>query len=63
VERNVLRVATYELLFEPETPTEVVIDEAVEVARRFASEKSPAFVNGVLDVVARNARAEREQGG
>jgi len=37
-----------------------VIDEAVEVARRFASEKSPAFVNGVLDVVARNARAERE---
>ncbi|HTO70618.1 MAG TPA: transcription antitermination factor NusB [Myxococcota bacterium] len=60
VERNVLRVATYELLFEPETPAEVVIDEAVEVARRFASEKSPAFVNGVLDVVARNARAERE---
>jgi N utilization substance protein B len=62
VERNVLRVAAYELLFEPETPAEVVIDEAVEVARRFASEKSPAFVNGVLDVVARNARAERETG-
>lgn len=62
VERNVLRVATYELLFEPETPAEVVIDEAVEVARRYASEKSPAFVNGVLDVVARNARAERGDG-
>ena len=62
VERNVLRVAAFELLFEPETPAEVVIDEAVEVARRFASEKSPAFVNGVLDVVARNARAEREKG-
>jgi N utilization substance protein B len=59
VERNVLRVAAYELLFEPKTPAEVVIDEAVEVARRFAAEKSPAFVNGVLDVVARNARAER----
>jgi N utilization substance protein B len=59
VERNVLRVATFELLFEPKTPAEVVIDEAVEVARRYASEKSPAFVNGVLDVVARNARAER----
>jgi transcription antitermination protein NusB len=62
VERNVLRIAGYELLFEPETPAEVVIDEAVEVARRFASEKSPAFVNGVLDVVARNARAERGEG-
>jgi len=56
VERSVLRIATFELLFEPETPAEVVIDEAVEVARRFASEKSPAFVNGVLDVVARHAR-------
>jgi len=56
VERNVLRIAAFELLFEPETPAEVIIDEAVEVARRFASEKSPAFVNGVLDVVARNAR-------
>jgi N utilization substance protein B len=63
VERNVLRVAAYELLFEPATPAEVVIDEAVEVARRFASDKSPAFVNGVLDVVARNARSEREKGG
>lgn len=59
VERNVLRIAAFELLFEPKTPAEVVIDEAVEVARRFASERSPAFVNGVLDVVARNARAER----
>jgi N utilization substance protein B len=62
VDRNVLRVATFELLFEPATPAEVVIDEAVEVARRYASDKSPAFVNGVLDVVARNARAERGDG-
>jgi transcription antitermination protein NusB len=63
VERNVLRIAAFELLFEPETPAEVVIDEAVEVARRFASDKSPAFVNGVLDVVARHARAARGAGG
>ena len=63
VERNVLRIAAFELLFEPETPAEVIIDEAVEVARRFASEKSPAFVNGVLDVVARHARAARGAGG
>ena len=62
VERNVLRIACYELLFELETPAEVIIDEAVEVARRFASEKSPSFVNGVLDVVARQARGPRGGG-
>ncbi len=53
VDRNVLRIATYELLYEPETPVAVVIDEAVEVARRFAGSPSPAFVNGVLDEIAR----------
>jgi N utilization substance protein B len=53
VDRNILRIAAYELLYEPEIPTEVVIDEALEIARRFASEASPAFVNGVLDVIAR----------
>ncbi len=53
VDRNVLRIACYELLFLPELPAEVVIDEAVEIARRFAGEGSPAFVNGVLDLVAR----------
>jgi N utilization substance protein B len=53
VDRNILRIAAYELLFEPEIPTEVVIDEALEIARRFAGEASPAFVNGILDVIAR----------
>lgn len=54
VERNVLRVATYELLYEPDTPAEVVIDEAVEIARRYAGASSSAFVNGVLDAVHRD---------
>lgn len=58
VDRNVLRVATYELLFEPETPVAVILDEAVEIARRFAGEASPAFVNGVLDVIARERGGE-----
>jgi N utilization substance protein B len=56
VDRNVLRIGCYELLFLPEIPAEVVIDEAVEIARRFAGEGSPAFVNGVLDLVARERR-------
>lgn len=53
VDRNVLRIAAFELMFETGTPAEVVIDEAVEIARRFASEPSPAFVNGVLDAIAK----------
>ena len=52
VDRNILRIATYELLFEPDTPGEVIMDEAVEIARRFSSDSSPAFVNGVLDMIA-----------
>jgi N utilization substance protein B len=60
VDRSILRIATYELLFEPEIPTEVVIDEALEVSRRFASESSPAFVNGVLDVIARQRETSEE---
>ena len=52
VDRNVLRLATYELLF-TQTPHSVVIDEAVELAREFGSEPSPSFTNGVLDAIAR----------
>ncbi len=53
VDRNVLRIATYELLFEPDTAAEVVIDEAVEISKRFSGGESPAFTNGVLDLIAR----------
>jgi N utilization substance protein B len=53
VDRNVLRMAIYELLWERETPAAVVIDEAIEVAKRFGGEESGAFVNGVLDAVRR----------
>jgi len=49
VDRNVLRLGGYELLHVPETPPAVVLDEAVELARRYGSADSPAFVNGVLD--------------
>jgi len=61
VDRNVLRLAVYELLTKS-TPASVVINEALEVAKRFSSPESVAFVNGVLDAVnARlEARAERQ---
>jgi N utilization substance protein B len=56
VDRNVLRLAVHELQRTP-TPVAVVIDEAVDLARRFGSDSSPSFVNGVLDAVAREVRA------
>ncbi len=49
VDRNVLRLGAYELLFVPDTPAGVAIDEAIELARRYGSKDSPGFVNGVLD--------------
>jgi N utilization substance protein B len=55
VDRNVLRLGAYELLFTPDTPAQVALDEAIELARRFGSAGSPAFVNGVLDQLRKNA--------
>lgn len=52
VDRNVLRLATFEL-GRGEVPASVVIDQAIELARRFGGDASPGFVNGVLDAVAR----------
>ncbi|MBI4040468.1 MAG: transcription antitermination factor NusB [Deltaproteobacteria bacterium] len=49
VDRNILRLATYELLYCPDIPGEVILDEAIEIAKRFGSEDSSAFVNGILD--------------
>ncbi|MEE9231769.1 MAG: transcription antitermination factor NusB [Acidobacteriota bacterium] len=49
VDRNLLRMALYEMLFQPDTPRVVVINEAIEIAKRFGSEDSGQFINGVLD--------------
>jgi N utilization substance protein B len=49
VDRNVLRLGAFEVLFAPDTPAGVALDEAIELARRYGSADSPAFVNGVLD--------------
>lgn len=57
VDRNVLRLGAYELLYLPETPAAVAFDEAIELARRYGSAESSAFVNGVLDRIRREAAA------
>lgn len=55
VDRNVLRLATYEVLHEPDVPGSVVISEAVHLARLLSTDESPGFVNGIMArVVAEN---------
>ena len=58
VDRNVLRLALFELRHRPDTPVAVVISEAVELAKQFSTEKSGAFVNGVLSRLAKEERVE-----
>jgi N utilization substance protein B len=53
LERNILRVALYELLHRPDVPVEVAIDEAVEAAKELCSAEAPPFVNGILGAVQR----------
>ncbi len=53
VDRNILRMAVYELTRAAETPPVVVLDEAIEVGKKFGSEQSGSFINGILDAVRR----------
>ncbi len=51
VDRNILRIGAWELLYAGDVPAPVAIDEAIEIARLYGSEDSPGFVNGILDRV------------
>ena len=51
VDKSILRLSVYQLKFCPDIPPKVVINEAIELAKKFSTDKSPAFVNGVLDAV------------
>lgn len=50
-DRNLIRIATWEMVHQPHVPPQVAINEAVEIAKRFAGEDSPKFINGVLDAI------------
>ncbi|MGH9316374.1 MAG: transcription antitermination factor NusB [Thermoanaerobaculia bacterium] len=58
VDRNILRLALFELLHEPATPRPVVIDEALEIAKRFSTPRSSQFINGILDGVLKSKTGE-----
>ncbi len=49
VDRNIIRMSIYEFLHENETPKLVIIDEAIEIAKKFGTQKSSQFINGILD--------------
>ena len=53
VDRTVLRLGTYELLFCSDTPPAVVLDEAIELGKKFGNAESGAFINGILDQIVR----------
>ena len=58
VDRNIIRLGAYELLHVNDVPRRVTLNEAVELAKRFGNEESPALVNGVLDRIADDATKE-----
>ena len=56
VDRNILRLGVYELLYLHDVPTSVILNEAIEIAKKFGTEESGAFINGILDKVAKEVR-------
>lgn len=54
VDRNLLRLAVYEFVYQPNTPKTVAINEALEIARRFSTHEATQFVNGILDAIKRD---------
>jgi transcription antitermination protein NusB len=61
VDRNVLRLAVFEFLSGGKTPETVIINEALEIARRFSTQESAQFVNGVLDSIKNEVMAKRQR--
>jgi len=60
---SLLRLATFELLFCPEIPTNVVINEAIEIGKRFGTKETPSFINGILDKISHSVRSPAEGSG
>ena len=63
VDINILRIAIYEVLYMKDVPPKVSIDEAVELGKRYGTEESGAFINGILDHIYNQLKAEVDQGG
>lgn len=62
VDRNILRIGVYELVFDPDIPAKVAINEAIEIAKTFGSESSGKFVNGVLGAIYKDMENKKDDG-
>ena len=64
IDRNIIRIGAYELSYRSDIPPEVVINEALEVARRFSTDEATPFINGILDGIVKNVakRSEPDDG-
>ena len=62
VDKSILRLSVYQLKFCRDIPPKVVINEAIELAKKFSTDKSPAFINGVLDAVLKKIRNKKNHG-
>lgn len=60
IDRNILRLATFEIIHRDDIPTAVSINEAIEIAKRFGTAESPGFINGVLDGIRREQKKHAE---
>jgi len=60
VDKSILRLAVYQLKFCPDIPPKVVINEAIELAKKFSTDKSSAFVNGVLDAIRKKINSQKQ---
>ena len=58
VDRNNLRLAVYQMLYQPEIPTKVVINEAIELSKIFSTAQSSSFINGLLDTIQHNINTD-----
>jgi transcription antitermination factor NusB len=62
IDRNIMRLAVYELLYEPDTPPKVAINEAIEMAKKYGDKDSGKFVNGILDKINKTEDRKNESG-
>ena len=62
-ERNLLRIGIFEMGYCEDVPVQVAINEAVEIAKRYASDESPSFVNGILDAASKEIEKKRQKSG
>ncbi|OGP15340.1 MAG: transcription antitermination factor NusB [Deltaproteobacteria bacterium GWA2_54_12] len=61
VDRNILRIAVYELLYSSDVPYKVIIDEAVELAKKFGTDESGPFINGIIDRIRKAVAEDRSR--